>query len=576
MRFAALLAVLTALAGLALAAFSGLLISRAALRPEVFLSLGLLVTAVRAAGLGRAGMRYAERLRGHDAALRGSQRARGEVYAGVAALGRDALSLERSGDVLARAGADVDARQFLALRVTLPLWAFAGALLALLIWLGSLDPLLAALGTVPLLLGALAVVATGPALARLARQEQTLTREHATTLLDTLSASADGAARSVQPRLTRQAHGLTRLSERTAALGARLTLLREVLGGVAVAGVLWRGAHLVGQGELPGPLLAAAALAVLAAAELSGPLAAMPGTRAAAREALRRAAQLHATSPAVQDPAAPRPLPTPQGPGGPDLHLRNVTVRRAGRTVLRGVNLHVPSGSALGLTGESGGGKTTLARLLSRDLDPQEGQVLVGGVPLPDLRVSEWRSRLAVLEQDAPLLDGTVRENLLLGDHHAPDARLRALLDDLGLGHLPLDAWVGDGGARLSGGERARVALARTLLRRAPLLILDEPTAHLDPDTEAQVVQVIRRERRGRTLLLITHRPAPLALTDRVAGLWQGQLTFHGEEPGLTLPGIPVRPPPEPPPQPSPPAPPAVPAVPTPSPLPRPVKEPHP
>ena len=158
MRGAVALGVLAALAGVGLAASSGLLISRAALRPEVFLSLILLVTTVRALGLGRAALRYAERLAGHGAALAQGARARLALFDQLSRFGRDLLGHERAGDLLARGGSDLDARQFYTLRVTLPLWAFGGVALLLLALLAIFDPLLAALGVGPLLLGAGAVL----------------------------------------------------------------------------------------------------------------------------------------------------------------------------------------------------------------------------------------------------------------------------------------------------------------------------------------------------------------------------------------------------------------------------------
>jgi ABC-type transport system involved in cytochrome bd biosynthesis fused ATPase/permease subunit len=206
------------------------------------------------------------------------------------------------------------------------------------------------------------------------------------------------------------------------------------------------------------------------------------------------------------------------------LELRHVTLRRGERAVLEGACLTLLTGERVAITGASGGGKTTLLRLIARDLDPDGGAVLVSGTDLRALDPQAWRGALSLHEQHAPVLDGTLRENLRLGDPSATDARLRALLDDLGLAYLPLDGWVGEGGQALSGGERARVSLARALLRPAPLLLLDEPTAHLDPETEAQVLAVLDREAAGRTLIVVTHRPAPLALAGRVLELRDGQL----------------------------------------------------
>ncbi|GHF42434.1 ABC-type transport system involved in cytochrome bd biosynthesis fused ATPase/permease subunit [Deinococcus metalli] len=519
MTGAALLGLLAALAGVGLAFSSGLLISRAALRPEDFLSLTLLVTTVRALGLGRAALRYAERVVGHAEALRGAQRLRLALFDTVARFGRDLLAFERSGDVLARSGADVDARMFHALRVTLPLWALVAVVVMVVAVLLHLDPLLAGLAGVPLVVAAVPTWLARAHVAALAREESDVTRRHASALLDALASSSDGAGRVYAPALGVMTATLEDLSLRLGAVAWRVTLLRELAFGVAVCGVLWRGATLVAGGEVPGPLLAAVTLGTAAAFDALTPLAAVPAASALDRRARERAAMLDAVQPAVRAPAMPVPVR-----GGP-LALVDVSVVRAGRTVVQGATVTLHPGDRVSLSGPSGGGKTTLARLLTRDVDPDGGRVTLGGVDLRDLDPDAVRARISVHEQDAPLLDGTLRENVLLGDHHAPDARLRTLLDALDLGHLPLDVWVGEGGTRLSGGERARVSVARALLRPSEVLILDEPTAHLDGTTETRVLDVIRRELGGRTLLLITHREAPLGLVMRHLTLRGGQLT---------------------------------------------------
>lgn len=521
MRLPIFLGILAACAGVGLAATSGVLISRAALRPADFLSLTLLVTAVRGLGLGRAGLRYAERLTGHAAALKAGEGLRLRLFDTVSRFGRDLLAREHGGDLLSRGGADVDAAQFRTLRVTLPLAALLGVLALMIGWLIWLDVGLALLAVVPLLLTVWAVWTVRARVAALSRQDVTLSREHAARLLDALAGGGDNAAAHHAPELSGLSGQLEDVARRLGRLSAGLALAQELAFAAAVTGVLWRGAALVNAGELSGILLAGVVLAAAAAFDAAAPLSAVPGAGAVAGAADERRRALEKMIPAVTAPA--RPVSVPAGP----LHLRleNVTVTRSGRTVLDGVNLNLRAGETLAISGPSGGGKTTLARLLSRDLDPDGGRVTLNGIDLRELSPNDFRKRLSLHEQDAPLLDGTLRENLLLGDHHAPDERLRGLLDRLGLTHLDLNAWVGEGGTLLSGGERARVSLARALLRDAELLVLDEPTAHLDPATEARVLAVIAREWAGRAVLIVTHREAPLGLAERhlilrAAHLW--------------------------------------------------------
>ncbi|MFC3832925.1 MULTISPECIES: amino acid ABC transporter ATP-binding/permease protein [Deinococcus] len=522
-----LLGVLAALAGLGLAGTSGLLISRSALRPEDFLSLTLLVTAVRALGLGRAGLRYAERLAGHAAALQSGERARLRLFDTLARFGRDLHAHERSGDLLSRGGADIDAAQFRTLRVVLPLWAAGGVVSALGIWLWTIDPALALLATLPVLAASGGVWARRGPVERLAAEDMALGREHGTRLLDALAASGEGAGRHHAPALATLESRLEQVARAQGRLSGQLTLGRDLAFALCAGGVLWRGAALVEAGALPGAVLAAVTLASVTAVDVLVPLSALPAAQALARVAAQRQAALEALQPAVQAPAAPWPLP-----GGPfEMELRRVSLRRAGRVILEDVSLRLAAGERVALSGASGAGKTTLLALLCRDLDPDGGQVTFGGRDLRGLDPAALRRRLSLHEQGAPLLDGTLSENLRLGDHGAPDETLRALLDDLGLTDLPLDLWVGEGGSRLSGGQRARVSLARALLKPSEALLLDEPTAFLDDEAEARALQVIERERRGRALLIVTHRAAPLAMADVQYVLHEGILSPAGPAP---------------------------------------------
>lgn len=532
LRLPTVLGVLAACAGVGLAATSGVLISRAALRPADFLSLTLLVTAVRALGLGRAALRYAERLSGHTAALKAGEELRLRMFDAVSRFGRDLLTFERGGDLLARAGPDVDAAQFRSLRVVLPLAALAGVLAALLAGLLGLDPGLALLAVGPLALTAGVVWAARSRVAGLAREEVTLSREHAARLLDALAGGGDNAASHHAPELARLSERLAGVAHRLGRVNAGLALAQEAAFALAVTGVLWRGAALVGAGELSGAWLAGVVLAAAAAFDAAAPLSAVPAADAVAGAAGQRRLALQALTPAVTSPASPAAVPA----GPLLLRLEDVTVRRAGRTVLDGLNLELRAGETLAVSGPSGGGKTTLTRLLSRDLDPDGGRVTLNGSDLRGLDLTELRARLSLHEQDAPLLDGTLRENLRLGDHQASDERLRAVLDGLGLEHLDLNAWVGEGGTRLSGGERARVSVARALLRPAEIVLLDEPTAHLDPATEQRVLAFIAREWAGRSLLIVTHRTAPLELAQRHLILRGGRL--------VPAPARPAQPPP--------------------------------
>ena len=219
------------------------------------------------------------------------------------------------------------------------------------------------------------------------------------------------------------------------------------------------------------------------------------------------------------------------GEAAPALTLEQVTfAHRAGETVLSGCSLHVRAGEAVAIRGPSGGGKTTLLRLLLGQLSAQEGNVRIGDHSINIVDLEHWRERVAWMSQHPRLMADTLAANLRVARSDADEAELAEALEFAGLGawfsHLPegLDTRLGEGGRQLSGGQLRRLALARVRLRRADVLLLDEPTASLDAETEDWVIDRIAELRPGKTLVLLTHRSAPLRVVDRVFDLENGRL----------------------------------------------------
>jgi thiol reductant ABC exporter CydD subunit len=236
-------------------------------------------------------------------------------------------------------------------------------------------------------------------------------------------------------------------------------------------------------------------------------------------------------------PVASGRVPAPD-PARVTIAFERVTFRypTADRDALGEVDLVLHPGETVALVGESGGGKSTLAALLLRFADPSSGRILVGADDLSTLDAAGWRRRIAYVPQRPTLFRGTIAENIRLGDASADDAGVRHAAELAGahefVARLP-DGYatvVGDGGRSLSTGERRRIALARAFLRDAPLVILDEPTADLDPASAGAVHTAIDRIRAGRTALLVAHRPELAALADRIVSIEAGRVVEPTKE----------------------------------------------
>ena len=310
-------------------------------------------------------------------------------------------------------------------------------------------------------------------------------------------------------RARAQLEPLARLTERERAITMRTlrlafvsSLVLELLATISVALV----AVAVGLRLLGGALDFRTALFVLILApEVYLPLRQLGAQHHASADGLAAAEEAFAL--------LARPVPPLGRLRAASLDLELSTVEVAERGV--SVDLRVAPGEVVALAGPSGGGKSTAVGLLLGFVTPSAGRVLVGGVDLSDVDIDWWRSRVAWVPQRPVLFPGTVAENVRLGDPTAGPARLAAVAAATGLDGL-LSTVVGDG---LSTGERQRVALARALLRDAPVLLLDEPTANLDGAAEAALVAAIRAAAVGRTVLVVAHRPALLAIADRVVHL---------------------------------------------------------
>ncbi|MFE7274991.1 ABC transporter ATP-binding protein [Streptomyces sp. NPDC057623] len=246
--------------------------------------------------------------------------------------------------------------------------------------------------------------------------------------------------------------------------------------------------------------------------------------------------ELLLTPPTVLDPPSPEPLlPAPA-----DVRFERVTfAHTGGRPLFEGLDLEVPAGSKIGLVGRSGGGKTTLTRLLLRMTDIDTGRILVGGQDISRLRQAELRGLMAYVPQDPAMFHRTLRDNIAFARPDATEAEIRRAAEAAHVTEfadaLPngFDTMVGERGIKLSGGQRQRVALARAILRDAPILLLDEATSALDSESELLVQEALWRLMDGRTALVVAHRLSTVAGMDQLVVLDRGQIVEQGTHDGL-------------------------------------------
>ncbi|MEU2515350.1 thiol reductant ABC exporter subunit CydD [Streptomyces syringium] len=513
---------------------SGWLISRASQQPPV-LYLMVAVTATRAFGIGRAVFRYAERLVSHDAVLRALAGLRVAVYRRLERLAPAGLRETRRGDLLSRLVADVDELQDYFLRWLLPLGAAVVVGAASVGFTAWLLPEAGAVLAVGLLVAGAAVPALSAAVARRAERRLAPARGAlATQVVDLLAGAPELTAAGAMPsRLTEAGHAdgvLTGIARRTSAAGALGAGLSALACGLTVAAAAWAGVQAVHDGRLGGLWLAVVVLMPLAAFEAVSALPLAVRYRQRVRRSAERVYEVLDAPLPVRDGSRPAPKsPFP-------LRARELTARYPGQDVpaLDGLSLELTPGRRVAVVGRSGSGKTTLAQVLLRFLDAESGAYTLAGEDAAAMDGDALRRLVGLCAQDAHLFDSSVRENLRLARPDADEAELRGALRAARLlewvDALPqgLDTLVGEHGARMSGGQRQRLALARALLADFPVLVLDEPAEHLDLPTADALTADLLAATEGRTTVLITHRLAGLAAVDEVIVLERGRAVQRG------------------------------------------------
>lgn len=545
MALAVALGVGTILAGIGLMTASSLLISQAGLHPSIA-KLSLIIVGVRFFGLSRAALRYLERLVSHDLTFRLLARLRVWFYARLEPLAPARLLEHRSGDLLARIVADVDSLQNLYLRAISP------AIVALIVsglscaGLAIFDLRLALCAAGFLGLCGLGVPwLTARSTRGLGRRQLELRAALSAALVDDLQGLEDALALGAEGPRQARLEDLNRQLEigqaRQARVGSLSGGLALALANLGALSVLALAVPLVSDGRLDGVWLAALALGTLASFEAVQGLGAAWMTLEQAGRAAEGLLEVIDAEPTLRDPAQPLELPA-----NPSLRLENLSFAYGNETVLEGVSLCLEPGKRTVLIGPSGAGKSTIAKLIVRFLEPSAGRALLGGHELGAYRQHDLRRAVALVSQHTQVFNTTIRQNLLIARPDATDAQLEfalsraRLLEFVRAQPEGLDTWVGESGARLSGGERQRLGIARVLLRDAPVLVLDEPSANLDASNASQVLEALRDLSRnglehGRAVLEITHRLEGLEGADEIVLLERGRVIERGTQAALLL-----------------------------------------
>jgi ATP-binding cassette, subfamily C, bacterial CydC len=532
---AVLLGVATVAGNVGLLSTAAYVISAAAVVSYISL-LTIPIYLVRFFSVSRSFSRYFERLVSHDLTFRLLGNLRSWFYVRLTPLAPVLLEGYRSGDLLSRLVEDVEELENLYLRAVSPVlvaavvWGLAFAVLY------PFDPALAITVLVFLAAAGVGAPLLVWALSRgLGRRQLELRSELYSRIVEGTQGVQDLLAFGREEERGRQIEVLNRKLARIERRQALISGLHEssgdLLTNLAMLVALVLAIPLVAEGEVRGIYLAFLALVALGVFEAATPLGAAFQTIGRTTAAGERLFEVSDSEPTIRNPKSPLPVPE-------DFTLRfdNVSFRygEGDPFSLEDVSFALEPGRKVAVVGPSGSGKSTLANLILRFRDPQGGEIRLGGRSLSEYAQEDVRRLVSVVPQSTHVFNDTLRNNLLLADPEANDEALELALERARISsfieRLPdgLDTYVGEHGSRLSGGERRRLAVARALLKDAPLLLLDEPTANLDTVTELEVLASVWEAARDRAALLVTHRLVGMEEMHEILVMDAGRIVERG------------------------------------------------
>ncbi len=537
-----ILAIVTLLASIGLLTLSGWFLAASAVAGIAGLytfNYMLPAAGVRGAAIFRTAGRYAERLVSHDATFRVLAHLRVFTFTKIMPLSPGGIARFRQADLLNRLVADVDTLDHLYLRVISPLISALVVIALVTFGLSFLDVKLAlTLGGIMMILMLLLPVMFYRAGKPAGRELTALRSDYRMQLTSWLQGQSELVVFGAQARFRQKLNDIERRWMLRQQQQARLTGLSQAVviaaAGLTVTLMLWLAAGGIGTIANPGALIALFVFTPLAAFEALGPVAAAFQHLGQVIASAQRVSQI------IDQPAdVTFPAQGPQAAEHVTLSLENVNFTYPGQPlpVLKNITLEVAAGEHIALLGQTGCGKSTLLQLLTRGWDINSGALSINGHAITTYDEASLRQMITVVSQRVHIFNNTLRENLRMASPQRSDDQLAQALRQVDLHVLledeGLNAWLGEGGRQLSGGEQRRLGLARALLHNGPLWLLDEPTEGLDAETENHILALLHKHCENKTLLLVTHRLQGLENLDRICVMEEGEIVEQGDHPTL-------------------------------------------
>lgn len=534
------LGALTIGASISLMSTSAFLISMAALHPSIS-EVSVAVVGVRFFGISRGIFRYLERLVSHSLTFKVLSRLRVWFYQALEPLAPARLVSARSGDLLNRVMSDVETLDNWYVRVLAPPLVAIIIVAAMAFFMSMFSPVLGIVITIFLLSVGLGLTVLALVLNK--KPGQQLTDERANLRADLIDAVqglpelvAFGQVNTWVSKINASSQRFTNAQTRMIRLSGLQSALNSLLTGLGIWLLLFLSIPLVLNGTIKGVHIAVIVLGAMASFEAVQNLPQAAQLLEANLQSARRLFEIADGVPAVSQPAHPLARP-----GTANLSIRNLHFGYENIPVLNGINFDLQPGKKIAIVGPSGAGKSTIVQLLMRFWEFSDGEILLDHQDIRNYTPVDARRMFSLVSQGTYLFNASLKENLLMAHPTATQQEIEEAIRQAELSEfvsgLPdgLDTLVGERGVQISGGERQRLAIARALLKDAPLFIFDEPTANLDPGTERRLIETLQRIQQGKSVLWITHRLIGLDNMDEILVMDNGSIVERGTQTELLL-----------------------------------------